>query len=141
MTTTTSWISKKPDRCGGDACIRDTRITVWGLMEWRRLGLTEIAPLRGQEGPRQCKIVVFVPDQDLARVSNALFSAGAGQIGQYRQCSFRLAGTGTIGALVPGRTASRCRRLLGAMLVSVLRPIGRHITDRGLQTDCPAYGF
>jgi uncharacterized protein (DUF433 family) len=41
MTTTTSWISKKPDRCGGDACIRDTRITVWGLVEWRRLGLSD----------------------------------------------------------------------------------------------------
>jgi uncharacterized protein (DUF433 family) len=41
MTTTTSWVSKKADRCGGDACIRDTRITVWGLVEWRRLGLTD----------------------------------------------------------------------------------------------------
>lgn len=41
MTTATSWISKKPDRCGGDACIRDTRITVWGLVEWRRLGLPD----------------------------------------------------------------------------------------------------
>jgi uncharacterized protein (DUF433 family) len=41
MTTATSWISKKPDRCGGDACVRDTRITVWGLVEWRRLGLTD----------------------------------------------------------------------------------------------------
>jgi uncharacterized protein (DUF433 family) len=41
MTRTTSWVSKKPDRCGGDACVRDTRITVWGLVEWRRLGLTD----------------------------------------------------------------------------------------------------
>ena len=32
---------------------------------------------------------------DLARVSDALFAAGAGHIGQYSQCSFRLAGTGT----------------------------------------------
>jgi hypothetical protein len=39
--------------------------------------------------------VVFVPDTDLARVSDALFEAGAGNIGQYSQCSFRLAGTGT----------------------------------------------
>ena len=61
----------------------------------RRLGLTSIVPLRGQDGPRQCKIVVFVPDQDLAKVSDALFAAGAGHIGQYSQCSFRLAGTGT----------------------------------------------
>jgi dinuclear metal center YbgI/SA1388 family protein len=61
----------------------------------RRLGLTEVRPLRRGEGTRQCKIVVFVPDKDLIRVSDALFAAGAGQIGQYRECSFRLAGTGT----------------------------------------------
>ena len=36
-----SWIQKTPDVCGGDACIRDTRITVWGLVEWKQLGLTE----------------------------------------------------------------------------------------------------
>lgn len=41
MTTTISWISKKPDRCGGDACVRETRIPVWGLVNYRRLGLTE----------------------------------------------------------------------------------------------------
>jgi dinuclear metal center YbgI/SA1388 family protein len=60
-----------------------------------RLELTNVRPLRLREGPRQCKIVVFVPQTDLARVSDALFAAGAGQIGQYSQCSFRLAGTGT----------------------------------------------
>ena len=36
-----------------------------------------------------------MPDSDLARVSDALFAAGAGHIGQYSECSFRLAGTGT----------------------------------------------
>jgi uncharacterized protein (DUF433 family) len=46
MTTTASWISKKPDRCGGDACIRDTRITVWGLVEWRRRGRSDTDILR-----------------------------------------------------------------------------------------------
>jgi dinuclear metal center YbgI/SA1388 family protein len=61
----------------------------------RRLGLADVAPLRRSEGTRQCKVVVFVPDKDLARVSDALFAAGAGQIGQYSECSFRLAGTGT----------------------------------------------
>jgi len=29
--------SKKPDRCGGDACIRDHRIPVWALVNYRRL--------------------------------------------------------------------------------------------------------
>jgi dinuclear metal center YbgI/SA1388 family protein len=61
----------------------------------RKLSLEEVGPLRRGEGPRQCKVVVFVPDKDLARVSDAMFAAGAGQIGQYGQCSFRLPGTGT----------------------------------------------
>jgi len=36
-----SWISKRPSRCGGDACIRDTRIPVWILVNYRRLGGTD----------------------------------------------------------------------------------------------------
>jgi dinuclear metal center YbgI/SA1388 family protein len=61
-----------------------------------KLGLSDVRPLRpGGEATKQCKIVVFVPDADLARVADALFAAGAGRIGQYRECSFRLAGTGT----------------------------------------------
>jgi uncharacterized protein (DUF433 family) len=36
-----SWIRKTPGVCGGDACIRNTRITVWGLVEWRRLELSD----------------------------------------------------------------------------------------------------
>ena len=61
----------------------------------RRLQLSDVRPLRRGEGTRQCKVVVFVPDADLGRVSDAMFSAGAGNIGQYSQCSFRLSGTGT----------------------------------------------
>jgi len=36
-----SWIQKTPNICGGRACIRNTRITVWGLVNSRRLGLTD----------------------------------------------------------------------------------------------------
>ncbi len=61
----------------------------------QKLELTEVRSLRPYESTRQCKIVVFVPDSDLAKVSDAMFTAGAGHIGQYSQCSFRLAGTGT----------------------------------------------
>jgi dinuclear metal center YbgI/SA1388 family protein len=60
----------------------------------RKLGLTDVQPLRPVPA-NQCKIVAFVPDQDLGKVSDALFSAGAGVIGEYTKCSFRLAGTGT----------------------------------------------
>ena len=45
-----SWISKKPDRCGGDACVRDSRITVWGLAAYRRLGLSDAKILQSVQG-------------------------------------------------------------------------------------------
>jgi uncharacterized protein (DUF433 family) len=50
MTATASWISKKPDRCGGDACVRETRITVWGLVAYRRLGLSDAEILGAVQG-------------------------------------------------------------------------------------------
>jgi dinuclear metal center YbgI/SA1388 family protein len=61
----------------------------------RRLGLLDMVPLRRQTGRDQVKVVVFVPEKDLGRVADALFAAGAGQIGEYRECSFRIAGVGT----------------------------------------------
>lgn len=39
--TGASWIQKTPGVCGGRACIRQARITVWGLVAWRRLGLSD----------------------------------------------------------------------------------------------------
>ncbi|MBV9122182.1 MAG: Nif3-like dinuclear metal center hexameric protein [Planctomycetes bacterium] len=71
--------------------------TVGGINDTlaRRLGLLDLAPLRRRGEVQSCKVVVFVPQADLGRVSDALFAAGAGHIGQYSQCSFRLAGTGT----------------------------------------------
>jgi uncharacterized protein (DUF433 family) len=50
MTITASWISKKADRCGGDACVRDTRITVWGLVAYRRLGMSDARILLAVQG-------------------------------------------------------------------------------------------
>jgi dinuclear metal center YbgI/SA1388 family protein len=60
-----------------------------------KLGLRSVVPLRAAQQPGKCKLVVFVPDADLAKVSDAMFAAGAGRIGQYSECSFRLSGTGT----------------------------------------------
>jgi dinuclear metal center YbgI/SA1388 family protein len=61
----------------------------------QRLGMVETRPIRQQAGVRQYKMVVFVPEKDLSCVADAMFATGAGQIGQYSQCSFRLLGTGT----------------------------------------------
>jgi len=41
------------------------------------------------------KLVVFVPVESVDKVSNAVFAAGAGVIGNYRNCSFQAEGTGT----------------------------------------------
>ena len=41
------------------------------------------------------KLVVFLPATDAERVVTAMSRAGAGVIGDYRDCSFRSAGTGT----------------------------------------------
>lgn len=59
------------------------------------LHLTDVKPLRAACDLRQSKIVVFVPEADLERVADAMFAAGAGNIGEYSQCSFRLHGHGT----------------------------------------------
>jgi len=41
------------------------------------------------------KLVAFVPKENTQTVLNALHEAGAGQIGNYKNCSFSLEGTGT----------------------------------------------
>lgn len=59
------------------------------------LGLREVTALRQRPGPASVKLVVFTPENDLAAVTDALFAAGAGHIGEYRECSFRIPGSGT----------------------------------------------
>jgi hypothetical protein len=41
------------------------------------------------------KLVVFVPEEALDAVRDALFAAGAGRIGAYERCSWYTSGTGT----------------------------------------------
>jgi len=41
------------------------------------------------------KVVVFVPKKSIGKVSNAMFKAGAGFIGNYSHCGFRTEGEGT----------------------------------------------
>jgi uncharacterized protein (DUF433 family) len=41
LSTDQSWIQKTPNVCGGDACIRNTRIPVWSLVVARRRGVAD----------------------------------------------------------------------------------------------------
>lgn len=51
------------------------------------------------------KLVVFVPQDSAAKVSNAVFAAGAGAIGNYSNCGFGAEGTGTFLPLKGARPA------------------------------------
>lgn len=59
------------------------------------LGLEVSAVLRPSEGDDRVKLVTFVPSGETVKVLDALALAGAGVIGEYTHCSFRVAGTGT----------------------------------------------
>lgn len=43
-------IRKTPDVCGGDACIRSTRIMVWLLVDLKRAGASDEEILKGYPG-------------------------------------------------------------------------------------------
>jgi dinuclear metal center YbgI/SA1388 family protein len=58
------------------------------------LGLAGARPIEPARLERR-KIVVFVPEDDLEAVRTAMAAAGAGSIGNYRECSFRAAGAGS----------------------------------------------
>jgi len=64
------------------------------------LGIEAAQPLHQPDiaAGSMCKLVVFVPEPDLEKVSTAIFTAGAGHVGpegKYSKCSFRTRGTGT----------------------------------------------
>jgi len=60
------------------------------------VGMTDCLPLSPASlAAVEFKLVTFVPAESVERVSGALFKAGAGRIGDYSSCSFRMAGTGT----------------------------------------------
>jgi uncharacterized protein (DUF433 family) len=50
MKTATDRITHTPNVCGGNACIRNSRITVWGLVSFRRLGMPDAEILQAVQG-------------------------------------------------------------------------------------------
>ena len=62
-----------------------------------RLGLRNTAIL-SPKGDLLHKLVVFVPTTHVEQVRAALFAAGAGQVGNYDECSFNTTGYGTFRA-------------------------------------------
>ncbi len=59
-----------------------------------KLGLSSLQILSPKK-QKLAKLSVFVPNSDAEKVKEALFEAGAGQIGEYKDCAFESAGTGS----------------------------------------------
>jgi dinuclear metal center YbgI/SA1388 family protein len=96
------------EKCVIKACKNDLVIyaahtnldNVWGGVNFRlaeKIGLQNIRILKPQEN-RLLKLATFVPVDQAEIVRNALYKAGAGNIGDYDSCSFNSAGEGTFRA-------------------------------------------
>ena len=59
-----------------------------------RLGLKNLRILSPKSDVLK-KLIVFVPEDNAAKLTNALFEAGAGNIGNYSECSYASVGVGT----------------------------------------------
>lgn len=72
----------------------------WKIAE--KLGLNNVKVLSPKK-QLLTKLTFFAPVENTQTILDALFAAGAGEIGQYKNCSFRTEGTGTF---QPGQLAN-----------------------------------
>lgn len=72
-----------------DGGMNDALIALCGVESTRPFGYPTPGP------GRECKLVTFVPAASVDAVADAMFAAGAGRIGDYTHCSFRIPGQGT----------------------------------------------
>lgn len=73
--------------------VNDGLAEIVGIVDGKPIGVD--SRFRGNDIGDSYKLIVFVPIEAAAKVSNAVFAAGAGAIGNYRNCSFNAEGTGT----------------------------------------------
>jgi len=59
------------------------------------LGLSDRRPIVPVVRRDRCKVAVFVPPDEVSCVAEAAFDAGAGRIGNYRECAFLAHGLGS----------------------------------------------
>jgi len=59
-----------------------------------KIGLKNLRVLAPKTDTLQ-KLVTFIPKPDAGKVLEAMHSAGAGQVGEYKNCSFQVAGIGS----------------------------------------------
>jgi dinuclear metal center YbgI/SA1388 family protein len=72
-------------------------VAVGGINDWLAdaIGLTDTIPIEEVYIEKLYKLMVYVPQTHHAAVLEALFEAGAGEMGSYSHCSFSHTGVGT----------------------------------------------
>jgi dinuclear metal center YbgI/SA1388 family protein len=75
----------------------------------KKLGLDNVQILSSKKNILQ-KLIVFVPKENAQKLTDALFAAGAGNIGNYSECSFSSTGLGTF---TPGKNANPTKGEIG----------------------------
>jgi len=83
-----------------DGGVNDGLAAIVGIENGKAIGDYVAGP-----GADNYKMVVFVPRKELAKVSNAIFKAGAGWIGNYSHCGFGGEGVGTFKPLAGSKPA------------------------------------
>ncbi|RYD04152.1 hypothetical protein N752_16370 [Desulforamulus aquiferis] len=71
--------------------------SAWGVNSLlaERIGLSNSSVLYPAVGESFSKLVVFIPSEQVEKVTQAICGAGAGWIGNYSDCTFQVKGTGT----------------------------------------------
>ncbi|MCB1154304.1 Nif3-like dinuclear metal center hexameric protein [bacterium] len=67
-----------------------------------QLGLLDVRPMTPLPTHQEYKLVTFIPHENIEAVTDAMFAAGAGVIGDYEKCSYQIDGHGTF---LPGEGA------------------------------------
>ncbi|MDR0612569.1 MAG: Nif3-like dinuclear metal center hexameric protein [Dysgonamonadaceae bacterium] len=96
------------ERCVIKACKNDIAVyashtsmdNAFGGVNHHLAGKIGLQNVRALSPKKDCllKLITFVPEAQAETVRNALFNAGAGQIGNYDSCSFNVSGSGTFRA-------------------------------------------
>lgn len=90
-----------------------------------RIGLTNLSILAPRANTL-LKLVTFVPPDHAENVRNHLYAAGAGQIGNYKNCSFSVGGEGTflpIGAARPFVGSQNKSERTSEVRIEVILPV------------------
>ncbi|HLS12798.1 MAG TPA: Nif3-like dinuclear metal center hexameric protein [Flavobacteriaceae bacterium] len=106
-----------------------------------RLGLKKIKTLIPQKETIE-KLVAFVPKEHADKVREAMFAAGAGNIGNYSNCSFNLEGVGTF---MPGEDSNPTSGTIGQLHqgeeVQISVTYGKHLRNKVLNAMITAHPY